>query len=105
MKRVAVKYCGGCNPSYDRVRYVERVRGAAGDQIEWVSLEADRIEVVLVVGGCDRQCVEGVEYEKAGLRVVRLRDGRAVPEEVVGRLLEQRKFHENSDSRRLPGKS
>lgn len=102
MKPVAVKYCGGCNPSYDRVRYVEGIRKVAGDRIEWVSLAEGRAEAVLVVGGCDRQCVEGVEYEKAGLRTVRLRDGRTAPEEVVGRLLEERGFHEDSDPRGLP---
>ncbi len=102
MKRVAVKYCGGCNPSYDRVRHVERIRRAAGERIEWVSPEGGRPEAVLVVGGCDRQCVDGVEYEKAGLRVVRIRDGRTAPEEVIGRLLEERGSHEDSDSAGLP---
>lgn len=102
MKPVAVKYCGGCNPSYDRVRYVEGIRRAAEGRIEWVSLEEGRAETVLVVGGCERQCVDGIEYEQAGLRVVRLRDGWMALEEIVGRLLEEREFHEDSHPRGLP---
>lgn len=102
MKRVALKYCGGCNPSYDRVRQVERIQRAAGARIEWVRPDSAGVEAVLIVGGCDRQCVEGIEYEKAGLRVVRLQDGRTAPETVVGRLLEERDSHEDPDPPGLP---
>lgn len=102
MKRVALKYCGGCNPSYDRVRQVEETQRAAGARIEWVRPDSAGVEAVLVVVGCDRQCVEGVEYEEAGLLVVRLQDGRTAPEEIVGRLLEERGLHENPNPRRLP---
>ena len=30
-RRVAIKFCGGCNPGFDRVQYFNRIRAAAGD--------------------------------------------------------------------------
>lgn len=95
MKRVGLKYCGGCNPSYDRVKYVRRIQKAAGTRIEWVHVEeAVGFDVVVIVTGCDRACVEGIEYEKAGLRVVRIRHVGRAPEEMVSLLLDEGTRHD-----------
>ncbi len=37
--RIALKYCGGCDPEFDRVELFAKVRSAAADAIEWVALE------------------------------------------------------------------
>ncbi len=42
-KRVALKYCGGCDPGFDRVEYIQRVRAAAGEAIMWVTLDDEDI--------------------------------------------------------------
>ena len=94
MKRVGLKYCGGCNPSYDRVKYVRRTQKAAGGQIEWVHVEAGGFDTVVVVTGCDKACVEGIEYEEKGLRVVRIRGTDLLPEEVVSLLLDEGRSHD-----------
>jgi hypothetical protein len=54
--KVALKFCGGCDPGYDRVEYWERIRGAAGDRIDWVSLDADHYDAVLLICGCKTMC-------------------------------------------------
>jgi hypothetical protein len=54
--KVALKFCGGCNPAYDRVEYWEQIRGAAGDRIDWVPLDADRYDAILLICGCKIMC-------------------------------------------------
>lgn len=94
MKRIGVKYCGGCNPAYDRVGYLRRVQVRAGGRIEWVRFDGGGYDTLVIVTGCDKACVEGVEYEKAGCRVVRVRHGMASPEELVSLLLEEGESHD-----------
>jgi len=58
VKKVALKFCGGCDPAYDRVEYWEEIRDAAGDSIVWVSMDDDGYEVVLAINGCKKACLE-----------------------------------------------
>jgi hypothetical protein len=88
VKRVGLKYCGGCNPSYERVEYVEALREAAGGRIEWVSADEGGFSSLLVVCGCDKQCVEMAEYERPGCRLIRVKDGQRAATEILSLLLE-----------------
>jgi len=57
--RVRIKYCGGCNPQYDRVALVEELQTRLGGTVEWVSTDdVDTIDLVLVVQGCDTACAD-----------------------------------------------
>lgn len=58
MKRVGVKYCGGCNPNYDRVKRVEMLKGALKGRIEVVSYEEVPYDLLLIVNGCPKACVD-----------------------------------------------
>ncbi len=58
MKRVGVKYCGGCNPNYDRVRRVEILTGALKDRVEFVSYDEVPFDLLLIVNGCSRACAD-----------------------------------------------
>ena len=53
---MALKYCGGCNPGFDRVAYVDKIKSAAGPDIEWVTLEEEGFDAVLLVSGCETAC-------------------------------------------------
>jgi hypothetical protein len=88
VKRIGLKYCGGCNPSYDRVEYVREIQKAAGSRIEWVSLDEGGFATVLLVSGCDKQCVEMAEYEESGCRIIRIKDTCITPSEILSLLLE-----------------
>jgi hypothetical protein len=88
VKRIGLKYCGGCNPSYDRVEYVQAIQKAAGDRIEWVSLDEGGFAALLLVSGCDKQCVEMAEYEESGCRIIRIKDPCITPSEILSHLLE-----------------
>lgn len=56
--KIGIKYCGGCNPTYDRVAAVkemeERLRGKA----ELVSWHDESADGVVIVAGCATSCVD-----------------------------------------------
>ena len=56
--RIALKYCGGCDPEFDRVELFAKIRPAAADSIEWVGLDDHGFNTVLVIAGCARACPE-----------------------------------------------
>ena len=82
-----MKYCGGCDPSYDRVEYVRAIQEAAGNRIEWVPLDEGGFTTLMLVCGCDKQCVEMAEYEGTGCRVVRIKDTQKAPTTILSSLL------------------
>lgn len=56
--RVAVKYCGGCNCSYDRVAMVERLQRQfpAVSIVSAESQDGIQPDLVLVICGCTAVC-------------------------------------------------
>ena len=81
--RIALKHCGGCNPGFDRVEFFRRIRDAAGDSVEWVTLDDQGIDAVLVISACDTACPEEkIDLSPYG-RVVAVRDDRTDPDEIV----------------------
>lgn len=80
---VGVKYCGGCNPRYDRVALVKRLSAAFPS----LRLEPARPGIVydylLVVCGCSARCAETAELrDRLGRVTVSAEDGFAAAEEL-----------------------
>jgi len=55
-KRIGVKYCGGCNPAYERVEMVEKVQFRLGDQFFFHRYGDEEGEALILVSGCPRAC-------------------------------------------------
>jgi len=53
--KIAVKYCGGCNPRYDRKALVAQLLEEFG-QLERTDANDPQAALGLVVGGCTRGC-------------------------------------------------
>ena len=87
-RKTAVKYCGGCNPAFDRAAYVRRILSAAEDRIEWTTHDDDDDwENILLVHGCDTACLEKhFDLLKRG-SVISVRNGDRDPEEIVKRII------------------
>jgi predicted Fe-Mo cluster-binding NifX family protein len=66
--KIGVKYCGGCNPEYDRVALVEHIKSRLRGKAIFVSLDSEGIELVLAVQGCRSACANLKSFE--GLKVV-----------------------------------
>ena len=56
---IALKYCGGCNPRYDRAACVDKFRKAMRDlNISFVTYnEKEQFDYCLLVSGCNRNCL------------------------------------------------
>ena len=92
MIRVAVKFCGGCDPGYDRSAFWAEVKARAGNSVEWVLPDQGGYEAVLIIDGCETACVsEALESGELVLnqpvRVVRVKDGSLDPALIVEKLV------------------
>lgn len=84
--KVALKYCGGCDPTFERVDYFEGIKQAAGEGIEWTALDGGDYDAVLLICGCESACP--LDEMPAGARVVTVTDDGRPPEQVVRLLME-----------------
>ncbi len=67
---MGLKYCGGCNPHYDRVSLVEDLKTRLGREIEWVSPEAGDLDLVLAIEGCETACADLRFFEGIEIRIM-----------------------------------
>ena len=61
MRKLAVKYCGGCNPSIDRTEFVGKLAvWLAERNAGWklVTMKENDFDAVLLVNGCPVGCVQ-----------------------------------------------
>ena len=60
--RIGVKFCGGCNPRYDRVAALEEIKKAVPNA-QFISAEDEGVyDVLLVIGGCPNCCANIDSY-------------------------------------------
>ena len=57
-KKIGIKYCGGCNPKYDRTAWVDKLQEGLNDKIEWVYGFDPEVDTYLVVCGCETACAD-----------------------------------------------
>ena len=69
--KVAIKYCGGCNPDYDRVALVKRIKENLNGKIEFVSPDAESIDLVLAIEGCQTACADLSTIKATQIRIIR----------------------------------
>ncbi len=59
---IGVKFCGGCNPMYDRGKLYERIRSEYAEQAFETADPAKNYETLLVICGCERACPDISKY-------------------------------------------
>jgi hypothetical protein len=60
--RLAIKFCGGCNPLFERGELANKVRQGLS-AAQWVSWE-EETDLVLIINGCPTACAERAEIRK-----------------------------------------
>jgi hypothetical protein len=55
-KKIGVKYCGGCNPTYERVEIIQRVQFRFGDRVLFQHRDEPDLDGLVVINGCPRAC-------------------------------------------------
>jgi len=82
---IAVKYCGGCNPTYERGELMSQVKELLGERYEWVPYNHPSPVVIIIVCGCERVCVIK-SFNPNKYPFYLLIDKEAQPEEVASAL-------------------
>ena len=82
-RNIAVKFCGGCDPAYDRVEYLESIKAAAADLLDWVSYDSPDFETLLIINGCEKACPEKELPQKSERPVISLTSNALAPERVI----------------------
>ena len=65
--RIGLKYCGGCNPDYDRVALVKALAARLAGRVCIVPFSDPSARDILIVAGCRSACVDLAPF--AGRRV------------------------------------
>ena len=60
---IGVKFCGGCNPNYDRGALYRMILEAYPDHSFETVDENKKYELLLVICGCDRACADVSRYD------------------------------------------
>jgi sulfite reductase beta subunit-like hemoprotein len=55
-RKVGIKYCGGCNPSYERVEMIQQVQSLLKDRFTFSIHDQQDLDIMLLVSGCPRAC-------------------------------------------------
>jgi len=70
MLKIGIKYCGGCNPYYDRVALVKRIESRLQGKVEFVSAANDDVDLVLAVEGCNTACADLSSFDENKIRII-----------------------------------
>jgi phage gp36-like protein len=70
MLKVGIKYCGGCNPYYDRVALVKQIESRLRGKVEFVSPHSDHVDFVLAVEGCQTACADLSAFQGKTIHII-----------------------------------
>jgi hypothetical protein len=70
MLKVGIKYCGGCNPNYDRIALFQSIEKALKGLVEFVSLEEADINLIFAIEGCKTACADLSTFDSDKIRVI-----------------------------------
>jgi len=54
--KIGIRYCGGCNPRYERVEMIQWVQSRVGDRFLFVRHDQQDLDGLIAVNGCPRAC-------------------------------------------------
>ncbi|HHU17554.1 MAG: hypothetical protein ACOX4V_09145 [Anaerovoracaceae bacterium] len=61
---IGIKYCGGCNPRYNRGGAFETIKKQLPNNVEFaIAEESIEYDYLLVIGGCTKCCASYCQYQ------------------------------------------
>ena len=85
--KIGLKYCGGCNPEYDRVELVTRMEQRLREKATFVSPDSQNVDIILAVQGCSTACADLSPFD--GLEVLTItceEDARVLSDEILKKI-------------------
>jgi len=81
--KIGLKYCGGCNPNYDRGSMAEKIRRELNDLANFVTIIDDTVDRVLSIQGCDVSCADLRPFKDYNVQIINsIDDAEAFIEEI-----------------------
>ena len=68
--KVGIRYCGGCNPRYDRGAMVKRITEKHPEWDAGVAREGVDYDLLLVIGGCTACCAAYEQFRAS--RIIKM---------------------------------
>lgn len=68
--RIGLKFCGGCNPYYERGAEVQKLKNSFPQFLFEAVRTGEYYDIILLVCGCARSCVCHYREAKAGRYVI-----------------------------------
>ena len=75
--RVAIKFCGGCNPIIDRGQLARSIREHLTGLVRWVPPE-EEVDLLLIISGCLTACVDRPEVTETAAEYFAIAGSRIV---------------------------
>lgn len=72
LPRLAIKFCGGCNPSYERGE-ISRIIRERLLNVRLVSAD-EEADLLIIINGCNSSCAQRPEIEEKGRFCLSIRD-------------------------------
>jgi hypothetical protein len=57
-KKIGIKYCGGCNPSYERVEMIQQVQSLFKERFIFSFNDLQDLDIMVFACGCPRACAD-----------------------------------------------
>ena len=92
MRLVGIRYCGGCNPRYDRDRACGIIRQALSSRAQTeYAREGVSYDALAVIGGCTNCCASTDQFEVKGeiYRITSIEQAEEAAEALVRSLAEE----------------
>lgn len=70
-RRVRLKFCGGCNPQYDRLALAGRIKQMIAADDDLVMCHDDDPDLVIAICGCPTACAEVAGFGEARIVMVK----------------------------------
>ncbi|WP_206458496.1 hypothetical protein [Anaerovorax sp. IOR16] len=61
--KCGVRFCGGCNPRYDRGKVLEEIKESLSEIDFEYACEEETYDVILVIGGCTNCCASYEQFK------------------------------------------
>jgi len=85
MLKIGIKYCGGCNPGYDRVATAQYIEHSLHGSVEFVDLGNKDIDLVLAIEGCKTCCADLSAFEDKQVHyIARIEDAGRLLQKITG---------------------
>jgi len=70
MLRVGIKYCGGCNPGYDRVALLDQLAERLAGRVEFIAPPDADVDLILAIEGCKTACADLSPFQGKTISVI-----------------------------------